>query len=484
MNPMPTLRALPVIRALPIAAFLFALPAAPPLARGRPACAAETAPKVARIRAAFGERLGTLRIERAALGQGGLSEEPMWDDRIPEIRALGPSHIRLFVQEYFDLLPERGRYHFTTLDRSIDAIAKAGATPLLAIAFKPRALFPKVDQDAVEPEDWGEWERLIEALVRHEAERGHRGLWWEVGNEPDIGEDGGCPYRFRPDSYVRYYRRTAAAVLRADPEARVGGPALANVRSPILPALLETCEAEGVPLHFVSWHIYSSDPRAIRGTIEYAKGLIAKRPRLSPETVLDEWNVDLMSPPRDPRFQPCFVVETVWQMADAGLDLSCYYHIRDWHVSSETFSRFLSPGGTAFMVRWWNRMPQYDGLFDFENAVRPAYFAFKLLSRLKGERLRLVSEHPSVRGFFARDEVLGLWNLLLWNFSAEPAEAEISLEGIPKDLRVRPIALDAAAPGGDESSRLRHGPGAEWKAGDARVPVAFGPWEVRFWSME
>src|SRR5207237_786713 len=128
------------------------------------------------------------------------------------------------------------------------------------------------------------------------------------------------PYRFKPDSYVRYYRHTAAAILRADPEARVGGPALANARSPILPELLDACSKEKIQLHFVSWHIYNSDPGQIRGTVEYVKELLRKHPTLTPETVLDEWNMDLMNPPLDPRFQPCYVAETAWQMKDAGLD--------------------------------------------------------------------------------------------------------------------------------------------------------------------
>ena len=50
------------------------------------------------------------------------------------------------------------------------------------------------------------------------------------------------------------------------------------------------------------------------------------------------------------------------------------------------------------MTRWWNRMPQFDGLFDYQNQIRPAYFTFKLLSRLAGERLRLTSTHPAVHG--------------------------------------------------------------------------------------
>ena len=43
------------------------------------------------------------------------------------------------------------------------------------------------------------------------------------------------------------------------------------------------------------------------------------------------------------------------------------------------------------MTRWWNRQPQFDGLFDYQNQIRPAYFTFKLLLALAGERLRVSS---------------------------------------------------------------------------------------------
>jgi xylan 1,4-beta-xylosidase len=61
---------------------------------------------------------------------------------------------------------------------------------------------------------------------------------------------------------------------------------------------------------------------------DHAMGLPAEHPSLKPETFLDEWNMDLMNPPLDPRFQPCYIAETVWQMKGAGLDYSCYYHWR------------------------------------------------------------------------------------------------------------------------------------------------------------
>ena len=163
----------------------------------------------------------------------------MWASRMPEVRALRPKIIRIFVDEYYDLLPAHGRYNFDKLDPNIDLILQTGAKPLMTICFKPKLLYPVVDHDIVEPNSWTEWEDLVYNVAKHYKDRNAGIRYWEVANEPDIGEDGGTPYRFKPDSYVRYYQHTTAAVLRADPDARVGGPALASVRSPLLPALLE-----------------------------------------------------------------------------------------------------------------------------------------------------------------------------------------------------------------------------------------------------
>ena len=299
-----------------------------------------------------------------------------------------------------------------------------------------------------------------------------------------LARSGGCPYRFQPENYVRYYRPTAAAILRADPAARVGGPAVANVRSPILPALLDACEQEKIPLHFISWHIYNSSPSRIRETIEHVQNLLKKHPGLKPETMLNEWNMNLQNPPLDPRFQPCFILETVWQMKDRGLDWSCYYHIRDYHVEYELFAPFMSPKGAAFMTRWWNRMPQFDGLFDYQDNVRPSYFAFKLLSRLTGDRLAVVCSDPSVHALATHDEKYQIDNLLLWNFSDNAAVVDLSWEGFPREMLVRPIALDASANRDDENARLRPEPSRRVQKGEHQQRVGLDPFAVKFWSFE
>ena len=129
-------------------------------------------------------------------------------------------------------------------------------------------------------------------------------------------------------------------------------------------------------------------------------------------------------------------------------------------------------------------MPQFDGLFDYQNNVRPSYFAFKLLSRLAGERLRLASSDAAVHGFMTHDDKLQTYNLLLWNFSESPAEVVLSLENLPKNMKVRHLVLDALAPSADENARLRLERLAELKKGTQQLRVHFDPYAVRFWSLE
>lgn len=431
----------------------------------------------------FAKNLGPIEMNHVSLGQGGLSPDPMWNDRVPEVRALHPHLIRLFIQEYFNIMPAPDRYDFQTLDQSVDEILRTGAVPLMCIAVRPKLLFPVNDQDVVDPTDYDQWEHLIYALVDHYLQRGLRGLYWEVGNEGDIGELGGSPFRFTPENYVPFYRHTATAVLGADPTARVGGPALASYKSPILPALLSSAEREQLPIAFVSWHTYSSDPHEIESTIESVKKLLEAHPSLHAETILDEWNMALTVPPKDPRIQPAFVAETVWRMKESGLTYSCYYHIRDYHVEREVFEPFFDPGSASFMAAWWNRMPQYSGLFDYQNVARPAYFAFKLLARVTGDRLEATSDDRNVHAFLAYDKSYAVYSLLLWNFSPKAVSIMLRLKSSPGKLLAHRRMLDAVASSSDENVRLRPLSDLTFSS-DAKIDIQLGPYGMEFLSIE
>ena len=443
---------------------------------------AQTA-RSATITVDFGRNLGPMEIDKMALGQGGLSSDPMWEERVREIRSLNPRIIRFWAEEYFHPMSAPGSYSFAAVDRAIEPILKVGATPLVSLNFKPRALFPVIDEKNLTPANWNQWEDLIHRFVKHYVDQGHTGWYWEVIGETDCGEGGGCPYLGTPETYPPFYDHTVAAVLRADPTAKVGGPALGSCHSPILPALLEHCDSGRIPLHFVSWHIYSNNPLDIRGTVDHVKSLLQKHPTLKVETILDEWCLmfGVNTQGTDPRFHCCFIPETIWQMKNAGLDYSCYYQIRDYHVDMKEFAQFFTPKGAAFMTRWWNRMPQPGGLFDFQNTMRPAYFSFKLLSRLTGNRVPAESTDDKVHALATDDPVFRMRHLLFWNFSGTPVKVKLVLENVPAQSKAVPFVLDPLIPSNDENHRIRMSEEFDLPSGACTRELELAPWEVHLW---
>jgi xylan 1,4-beta-xylosidase len=169
-------------------------------------------------------------------------------------------------------------YNWTILDRIFDTYKELGITPFVEIGFMPEALSthpvpyrhhwptgPLFTGWAYPPKSYAKWSELIYQWVRHAAERyGQSAVerWdWEVWNEPDIGY-----WRGTPEEYYKLYDYTAAAVKRALPQARVGGPATTGPASPraarFLRGFLSHCEngrnyatgKTGAPLDFIALH--------------------------------------------------------------------------------------------------------------------------------------------------------------------------------------------------------------------------------------
>lgn len=361
--------------------------------------------------------MGPMDLTRYSLGQGGLSAAPMFRPQLSFVRQLRPKAIRFFIQEYYGIYPAHHVYDWTALDKTLSDIVATGARPMAAIAFKPKILFPKTDQYTVWPNDWAEWDALVYQLVRHCQTNGYRIKYWEIGNEVDIGEPGGCPYAFTPSNYIPYFTHTARAILKAAPAAKVGGPALADWENPILSALIDHAGKGGVQLDFVSWHRYGNDPAASRTAIQQITTSLHKYPALrNTETVISEWNMDLERPNLDANFQPAFILESVKTFQEAGLSKAFYYHIRDHHVNVNEFYAFMSKSGAEAMANWWNRHGQYDGLFDFEGKMRPAFRVFRWLREFKGNQIAVYGTNPDIKALAVKRGAS--LRVLLWNFNS------------------------------------------------------------------
>lgn len=365
---------------------------------------------------------GSIDLTRYALGQGGFSYEPMIDGVIPQITQLHPQTIRLFIMEYFNIYPGHNQYRWNRLDKALQVIQATGAQPIMCLCLKPKVLFPKVDQKVVFPTSWPEWESLMEHLVRHCNDSKFDVAYWEMGNEVNIGEAGGGPYLFKPQDYLTYYTHTVNAIRRADAHAKVGGPTLATwdkgpllgKDDPILTALIDYCGKGQAPLDFVSWHLYDNDPKHFRQEVRGMRSMLAKYDTLkNVETILDEWNMALGGAVMNPYFQPAFVLETTYGFYEEGLSRSGYYHIRDILLDPKQFT-FLSEPTVTSTTHLFNEMPIYLGLYDSEGRVRPAYYALKVLSQMKGEKLAIAGVGPDVKGFAVRNE--GGVHILFWNF--------------------------------------------------------------------
>jgi xylan 1,4-beta-xylosidase len=177
-------------------------------------------------------------------------------------------------------------YDWTVSDRILETYLHAGAKPFVEIGFMPKALSTKPDPyvpvwqpgDKFDhyyvgwtypPRDYGRWGELVFRWVKHCVEKygaPEVASWhWEVWNEPDIGYWHGTA-----EEYDKLYDVTAAAVKRALPEARVGGPATTGPGSSkaasFLTQFLAHCASAGTPLDFITFHAKGS-PQVVNGKV-------------------------------------------------------------------------------------------------------------------------------------------------------------------------------------------------------------------------
>ncbi len=369
---------------------------------------------------------GPLELWRHGLGHGGINPLPLPERVVRGAARLKPRLVRVFIQEFFQVYPEHGHFDWSRLDPYMDALARTGAKVVAAITIKPKPLFPKVDAAVWRPNDVAEWQRVVAALVRRYSVDRPIVTHWEVGNETDIGEHGGCPYLIpKAADYHAYYKMTTAPILATFPGAKVGGPAAANGDGELLPQFIDLCAKDGTRLDFVSWHLYADDPRQhARLAEKYRTLLAAKFPTRQPETFVTEWNkgFERLSV-EEQAFAPrraAAAAAALLAMTDARVDASFYYHLWDQAASVEDFRPFFRDPG--IMYRHWNEVPHRFGLFGVGQEVRPQYFVYELLGRLGGRRVRARCADQGLRVLAAKDG--GRAAVLLVNYGL-PASRDV-----------------------------------------------------------
>ncbi len=340
---------------------------------------------------------------RQGIGLGGASHEPLPPKVVNGLRLLRPRLIRIFLQEYFNIYPDHGVFDWSRLDPYMESLAQTGAKVLATVNIKPPVLFPNLGQEHWQPNDVGEYQDVIRALVKRYSLDRRIVTHWEHLNEPNLGEDGGCPFLI-PGAQENYdfYRMLAKTVLEVFPEAKVGGPAVSHYDCPMLEEFIRLCHENGTPLQFVSWHSYKDDPASLRAQTEHVRHMIRNMGASQPELMINEMNKgfdyqDAGHPSyhlvsvEEQAYQgkrAAFLASAVMEMTGAGLDWSHYFSAWDCRMRPLEFSRFYSPHGiTEVMYRHWNESPHRYGLFSDSGRVRPQYFVYRLLAQMDGSML-------------------------------------------------------------------------------------------------
>ena len=186
-------------------------------------------------------------------------------------------------------------YNWRIVDSIFDTYIQRGMKPLAEIGFMPEAMStqpqpyrhhwkPGMRYEKIytgwshPPKDYNKWEELIYQWVKHSIQRyGETEVktWlWEVWNEPNIDY-----WKGTQEEYFMIYDYAAAAVKRALPSARIGGPASTgpgwDKAALYLKNFLMHCAGgknyatgkKGAPLDFISFHAKGS-PKVVNDHVQ------------------------------------------------------------------------------------------------------------------------------------------------------------------------------------------------------------------------
>ncbi len=285
-------------------------------------------------------------------------------------------------------------YDWTGIDRLYDTLLAKGIKPFVELGFTPDALKTS-DQtifywkgNSSHPRLDG-WRDLIDAFVRHIRQRYGdaevRTWFFEVWNEPNLD---GFWEKADQAAYFELYDVTARAIKAIDPALRVGGPSTAGAAW--VPEFLEHVKKSGAGVDFVTTHTYgvdggfldekgeqdtklSASPDAIVGDVRKVRGEIAASAFPNLPLYFTEWSTSYT--PRDSvhdsYVSAAYILEKLKRVQ--GLVQGMSY----WTYSD----LFEEPGPPTAPFQGG------FGLMNPQGIRKPAWFAYKYLSAVRGQAL-------------------------------------------------------------------------------------------------
>jgi xylan 1,4-beta-xylosidase len=384
-------------------------------------------------------------------------------------------------------------YDWKIVDRIFDTFRETGVKPLVQLGFMPEAMsthpdpyrhtFPKGNIFTgwtYPPKDYAKWGELVFRFAQHLRERYGddevKSWLWEVWNEPDIDYWHGTP-----EEYFKLYDFSVDAVLRAVPQAHIGGPDSTGPGSPkaiaFLHDFLEHCARgknsangkTGTRLDFVSFHPKGS-PKWLGDHVQMgiSKQLAAVDQGFSIVASFPEWkSTPVILGESDPEGCAACSAQDNPQNGYRNGPLYASY-------TAEVFSRIQALAAQRRVqmraaVNWsfeFEDQPPFAGFREMAtNGIdKPVLNTFRMMGLLGGERIEVQSsaalstDDVLKSGVRSQADISAVATrkpneigVLAWNYhdddaAAPPAPVDLKVDGLPttaKRVLVEHFRIDA-----------------------------------------
>lgn len=361
-----------------------------------------------------------LSKDRIALFNSGLVTLSTYQRDVVYFTRTVPEHLRVdlgwgaewmpWTKELVRVVDGRPVYDFTETDAIARLLTEAGVRPYWAYSYVPEAARrPGTDWRTMD-DDNRVWIDLVTAYVAGAADRGVTIGYHEVYNEPDLRDERTAEpvfYAGDLDDYLELYRQTSRAIRRADPTARIGGPALASVSANAhwLRAFLDMVAAEDLPLDFLSFHHYGT--WGLRPALTTVTEILGEYPQFREvELHLNEYNSFAIDYPQG-GLQDSHLLAAAFA---ADLDVL----LANPSLTRTSWAQFLDSGND-----------NYSGMITIDGRMKPLFHAYEFYQAMPVERRLVQVDGPQGVGALASSDGDRAC-VLLWNRSSTDATIDLA----------------------------------------------------------
>lgn len=324
--------------------------------------------------------------------------------------------------------PEAPVYHFREMDGIAKVLNDRNVLPYWSYCYNPTPLQDPQGAWQGVPSDMAAWGRILGDVARHYRSLGDANPvgYHEIYNEPDneyfsVGTI---------DDYFAMYDSGARAIQAADPEALVGGPALAFTLEWIEPFVDFVAEKK-LPFDFFSTHVYGTEDGYDRldAMLDASRDALDRHPAFATvELHLNEFNSYPIDYPIDGTQQKHRLAAVF--LRDMG-------HLLAWpEVTLVHWAQFLDCG-----------QGNYSGMISIDGHRKALFNAAEIYARLPIDRSPVeIGAAADVGALAGRDGHRA--GLVVWNLGLADQTVAVRLGNVPfptGTLRVYRIDADHAS---------------------------------------